>query len=98
LVRWGRLVAVGVLAVMSVGVYFYFSFAWRGFWTASDWHPLLRLQYWELFLSNKWHLLAWMGLSAAMLMAALVFLRVQRFRMGREPHKPEAQARGPAAI
>jgi hypothetical protein len=88
-VRWGRLAAMAVLAVVLVGVCFYFNIAWAwpGYRTASEWHPLLRLQYWELFLSNKWHLLAWMGLSAAMLMAALVFLRVQRFRMGRERRK-----------
>jgi hypothetical protein len=85
-VRWGRLAAMAVLAVVSVGVCFYFNIAWAwpGYRTASEWHPLLRLQFWELFLGIKWHLLGWMGLSAAMLMAALVFLRAQGFRLGRE--------------
>jgi len=86
-VRWGRLAAVAVLAVMLVGVCFYFniSWAWRGFRTASEWHPLLRLQFWELFLGLKWHLLALIGLSAATLMAALVFLRAQGYRLAKKP-------------
>jgi hypothetical protein len=85
--RWGRLAAMAVLAIVSVGVCFYFniSWAWRwGYQPASEWHPLLRLEFWELFLGIKWHLLALMGLSAAMLMASLVFLRAQGYRLGRE--------------
>jgi len=83
-VRWSRLAGMGVLAVVLLGVYYYVHYAWRGAWPGSL-HPLLSRSYWEFFLTGKWHLLGWMGLSVAMLIASLVFLRAQAYRLCRPP-------------
>jgi hypothetical protein len=82
-VRWAGLPLASVVAVVLSGAYYYFFFAWRGIWPESDWHPLLGWTYWAYYLRGKWHLLAWIGMSAAMLMASLVFLRAQGYRMER---------------
>jgi len=79
---WLRWVGLGVIAVFcGLATAFFYSLAIRAVWTAGPGLPFFSLRFWEYFLTTKWPLLAWNGVSAAMLMSSLVFFRAQGCRL-----------------